>query len=175
MWLCSNRFWLSPLYRAKPWLLRLLVASGSQQAIGCPDRPTERTNIFHAVDTRTSSQPRRHEDVRDTLPQTTAPHLGAERSAERLHEDLPCVGTAGLWGHVPAHSSSSVWLLLLPFRRNELPSLCPLGLSPCRHDARSSKRPMPLQGTTPTSSCPLLLIPQNVAKWDSKMGEAMLP
>lgn len=53
-----KQFWLSPLYRAKPWLLRLLVASGSQQAIGCPDGPTQRTNIFHAVDTRTSSQPR---------------------------------------------------------------------------------------------------------------------
>ena len=68
----------------------------------------------------------------------TAPHLGPELSCQR---HLPRVGTAGLWRLVPAHRSSGVWLLLLPLHRKDLPSLCPDGLSPCRHDARSSQRP----------------------------------
>lgn len=67
------------------------------------------------------------------------------------------MGTAGLWGYVPAHRSSSVWLFFLPLHRNDFPFLCPLGLSSCRHDACSSQKPVFLQGTTPKSSCPLVL------------------
>uniref|UniRef100_A0A8C0FHY5 Proline rich 35 n=1 Tax=Bubo bubo TaxID=30461 RepID=A0A8C0FHY5_BUBBB len=67
-----------------------------------------------------------------------APHLGPELSCQG---HLPCVRTAGLWGFVPAYQSSSVWLLLLPLHKKDLPFLCPNVLSPCRHDARSSQRP----------------------------------
>lgn len=92
----------------------------------------------------------------------TAPHLGHELSCQG---HLPRVGTAGLWGLVLGHQFSSVRLLLLPLHRKDFPSLCSDGLSPCRHDAHSSRR----QSTAPMSSCPLVLIPQmmthGTAKW----------
>uniref|UniRef100_A0A8C0B0P2 Proline rich 35 n=1 Tax=Buteo japonicus TaxID=224669 RepID=A0A8C0B0P2_9AVES len=91
-----------------------------------------------------------------------APHLGHELSCQG---HLPRVGTAGLWGLVLGHQFSSVRLLLLPLHRKDFPSLCSDGLSPCRHDAHSSRR----QSTAPMSSCPLVLIPQmmthGTAKW----------
>uniref|UniRef100_A0A8B9Q2K5 Proline rich 35 n=1 Tax=Apteryx owenii TaxID=8824 RepID=A0A8B9Q2K5_APTOW len=88
-----------------------VTVSGSQQKTGCPYGLTQKPSSFHTVETRASSQPHRQDNMGASLPQTTAPHLGAEPSWKR---GLPHVETAGLWRHVLAHCSSSVQLFLLP-------------------------------------------------------------